>query len=51
MEKREYFIPPWRTMDWYGKVFFSALLIIALIGIYDVVAIGLWIMRDLLGWW
>jgi len=51
MEKREYFIPPWRSMDGFQRVFFSMLSVIALIGIYDVVALGIWIMRDLLGWW
>lgn len=50
MEKREYFIPPWKLMDGFQRVFFSMLSVIALIGLYDVVAIGIWIMRDLLGW-
>ena len=51
MNQREYFIPPWKSMDVFQRVFFSMLSVIALIGIYDVVALGIWIMRDLLGWW
>ncbi len=50
MNQREYFIPPWRMMDGFQRVFFSMLSLIVLIGFYDVVAIGIWIMRDLLGW-